>query len=83
MGHAHEIEVRELKPELTNDYLRFFDQAFSDFLIGQAATVASTTLPEMIGTRRLKRDHSIEQPDPSKSAEVRPMGFSPTLTATP
>ena len=31
MGRTLEIEVRELKPELLNDYLRFFDQAFSDF----------------------------------------------------
>ena len=31
MGQAIEIEVRELRPELLQDYLRFFDQAFSDF----------------------------------------------------
>src|SRR5437667_11306713 len=31
MGQTVEIEVRELRPELLQDYLRFFDQAFSDF----------------------------------------------------
>ena len=31
MGETLEIEVRELKPELLQDYLSFFDQAFSDF----------------------------------------------------
>src|SRR2546430_2781884 len=31
MGQTLEIEVRELTPELLQDYLRFFDQAFSDF----------------------------------------------------
>ncbi len=31
MGKTVQIEVRELKPELLQDYLRFFDQAFSDF----------------------------------------------------
>ncbi len=31
MGQTLQIEVRELKPELLQDYLRFFDQAFSDF----------------------------------------------------
>lgn len=31
MSETLEIEVRELKPELLNDYLRFFDQAFSDY----------------------------------------------------
>src|SRR5437588_12958882 len=31
MGQTVQIEVRELKPELLQDYLRFFDQAFSDF----------------------------------------------------
>src|SRR5207253_11300143 len=31
MGQALQIEVRELRPELLQDYLRFFDQAFSDF----------------------------------------------------
>jgi GNAT superfamily N-acetyltransferase len=31
MGQTVGIEVRELKPELLQDYLQFFDQAFSDF----------------------------------------------------
>jgi len=31
VGQTVQIEVRELKPELLQDYLRFFDQAFSDF----------------------------------------------------
>ena len=31
MGQTLEIEVRELRPELLQDYLEFFDQAFSDF----------------------------------------------------
>jgi GNAT superfamily N-acetyltransferase len=31
MGQTVEIEVRELKPELLQDYLKFFDKAFSDF----------------------------------------------------
>jgi GNAT superfamily N-acetyltransferase len=31
MGQTLEIEVRELRPDLLQDYLRFFDQAFSDF----------------------------------------------------
>src|SRR3989442_15907863 len=31
MGRTFEIEVRELTPELLQDYLRFFDQAFPDF----------------------------------------------------
>ncbi len=31
MGQTLEITVRELKPELLDDYLKFFDQAFSDF----------------------------------------------------
>ncbi len=31
MGQTLQIDVRELKPELLQDYLRFFDQAFSDF----------------------------------------------------
>ncbi len=31
MSQTLEIEVRELRPELLDDYLRFFDQAFSDF----------------------------------------------------
>jgi GNAT superfamily N-acetyltransferase len=31
MGQTLAIEVRELRPELLQDYLRFFDQAFSDF----------------------------------------------------
>ena len=31
MGQTVEIEIRELRPELLQDYLRFFDQAFSDF----------------------------------------------------
>jgi len=29
MGQTVEIEVRELKPELLQDYLKFFDNAFS------------------------------------------------------
>jgi GNAT superfamily N-acetyltransferase len=31
MGETLDIEVRELRPDLLQDYLRFFDQAFSDF----------------------------------------------------
>jgi GNAT superfamily N-acetyltransferase len=31
MGQTVEIEVRELRPELLQDYLRLFDEAFSDF----------------------------------------------------
>ncbi len=31
MAGTVQIEVRELKPELVSDYLRFFDKAFSDF----------------------------------------------------
>jgi len=31
MGQSLAIEVRELKPELLQDYLQFFDRAFSDF----------------------------------------------------
>ncbi|HYU56091.1 MAG TPA: hypothetical protein VEL71_07735 [Candidatus Dormibacteraeota bacterium] len=31
MGQTVEIEVRELRPELLQDYLQFFDRAFSDF----------------------------------------------------
>src|SRR6266699_3270562 len=31
MGQTVEIEVRELRPDLLQDYLQFFDQAFSDF----------------------------------------------------
>ncbi len=31
MTQTLEIVVRELKPELLDDYLSFFDQAFSDF----------------------------------------------------
>jgi len=31
MGQTVEIEVRELKPEFLQDYLKFFDNAFSDF----------------------------------------------------
>ncbi len=31
MGQTLRVVVRELKPELLDDYLRFFDQAFSDF----------------------------------------------------
>jgi GNAT superfamily N-acetyltransferase len=31
MGQTLEIEVRELRPELLQDYLRLFDEAFSDF----------------------------------------------------
>lgn len=31
MSQTLEIKVRELTPELLDDYLRFFDQAFSDF----------------------------------------------------
>ncbi len=31
MGQTVEIEVRELGPDLSQDYLQFFDQAFSDF----------------------------------------------------
>ena len=31
MGQTLAIEVRELSPELLEDYLKFFDQAFSDF----------------------------------------------------
>jgi len=31
MGQTVGIEVRELKPELLQDYLQFFDQEFFDF----------------------------------------------------
>src|SRR5213594_3401634 len=31
MERTAQIEVRELKPELLSDYLKFFDKAFSDF----------------------------------------------------
>jgi GNAT superfamily N-acetyltransferase len=31
MGQTVEVEVRELGPELLQDYLRLFDEAFSDF----------------------------------------------------
>ncbi len=31
MGQTLRVVVRELKPELLDDYLKFFDQAFSDF----------------------------------------------------
>jgi ribosomal protein S18 acetylase RimI-like enzyme len=31
MGQTVEIEVRELRPELVHDYLRLFDQSFSNF----------------------------------------------------
>ena len=31
MGQTLEIEVRELSPRLLDDYLKFFDAAFSDF----------------------------------------------------
>src|SRR6059058_5986631 len=31
MERTAQIEVRELKPEMLSDYLKFFDKAFSDF----------------------------------------------------
>ena len=80
MGLTLQIEVRELKPELLQDYLRFFDQAFSDFPHWAGCYCGFYDTPGQDWDPTAKAGPSIAPLDPNKSAWARLRDYSPTLT---
>ena len=73
MSHAAKVKVRELTPELLDDYLRFFDKdAFTDFQNGPSATADSTMNPGITGMPPPKPGLHIERHVPNESDQAKP-----------